>query len=246
MAMAATARQRLGGLGAATLPILAGLAAGCVVSPVPQPPPLGLDVEGTTMDVDACPACDVRLVEVRGPAGSVTGDGVELWVVNLDSTARPQTHPVEDDGSFAVMLEAAPGQELRFQARREEQRSDPVDIVGAEDGSVTLVSHALEPCFSLEPRLELDFGVLAGPRSIDLASDCEAEVEIEVRLRAPSTAFVIGESPSSLSSGEAGALTVTRPSGMPDGLTEEILFVEVVAPERDRRAVTLIATGPGD
>ena len=248
MATAQQATRRIEGRGRAVLAVLAGLASGCVVSPVPQPPPMAPDIGNVTIVVDACPQCDQQVVELRGSAGAVTGEGVELWVVDLDSAAPPHTYPVAEDGSFVVMLEGSSGHVFRLQTRRDEQRSEPVDIVDAGDGRVGLAPHALEPCFALDPRFELDFGQRTGPRSIDLTNDCGQTLDIELRLRVASAAFEIDGAPSSLAAHENGVVTVSRPAGMPAGLAEEIVFIEAVAPAgvRDRRAVTLIATGTGD
>lgn len=223
-------------------------AAGCVTSPVPQPPPLELDV--TLVTAPGCPDCGGLTIE--GSPGAVIGDlGVPgsvpqavIWIVNLDTTSQPVIEPLAEDGSFEVTPDGSSGDTFRLQARTEDERTEPVDIEILDDNQIALVEHPLDGCLSIEPPLELDFESddPGSRRQVVIASTCGDELLLEPpRLRAPNDGFGIEGELSRLGSGEDATLTVEYSDTAPNGVVEEIFFIEVSSPERDRRAITLIA-----
>jgi hypothetical protein len=168
-----------------------------------------------------------------------------LWAVNLDSQDAPITVPVRADGSFVFSIDLALGQELRLQARRGYLRSAPRDFVLATEK--TLVERSPPVCWTLP--LELDFGAVragtSASRSVAVNAACLPPFEVSAAfLRRASTAFRLDSSglPRALTRGEAFELPVGfAPPSTQD--FEEIAFVEITAPGRERLAVTLLGRG---
>jgi hypothetical protein len=214
------------------------LAAGCVGTPIPQPPAL----DPPDADRIAYEMAGSITVLVGGPGAVLPG--TTLWGVNLDGVLDPQTTVVNADGSFSLGVFALPGQELRVQTRDGDERSRPVDL-RVPRGEIV---RRTEACLTLEPALELrrpaiDVGMLDRQR-VRLTNGCEAEVVIdEVVLRRPSDAWSVATpGPITLPAGASSDLEVVfqAPSA---GLHEEILFVVIGAPEADRRPITLSGEG---
>ncbi|NOY93984.1 MAG: hypothetical protein GXP55_22605 [Deltaproteobacteria bacterium] len=211
------------------------LAAGCVGTPVPEPPNLTPP--------------DPALVEVNvGSVPGITGQpgalepGTELWIANLDNMDPPTRIPTRDDGSFRDdSFVAAPGQELRLQARRGAERSIPVDV-RAGGGEVMRPTAG---CLVLRPALELNLDDPETASRVVIENGCGVDARIDdIRLRAPSASIRVDTAPPlMIPDGASANITLSL---LPDatGLTEEVLILDVSAPETDRRPVTVFARRP--
>ncbi len=224
-----------------SLIVVALVSAGCVATPVPEPPLLDppktelVDVNYTRGDK----------YQLTGNRGSATENAL-IWVVNLDSLDPPVLATITDDGSFVVTVEGEIGHELRLQVRQGDARSEPVDTIIRDDGGLREVIR--QDCLSLEPAFDLDFGTVTvsetTPGFIEVSNRCGVELTIDdLRLRVEPAPFFINTAPP-LSIPDRGAATIElgfTPGG--PGQLEEILFLELSAPFTERRPVTLIGVG---
>ncbi|WP_433934536.1 hypothetical protein AB3662_08055 [Sorangium cellulosum] len=222
--------------------LLVACVAGCGVNPIPEPPAAP---ELGDVIADICMVCDAWTVDLAGGPGSAS-NADEVWAVSLDGTAPPAVAEVGADGSFALRLEAALGDEVRVQARRGEQRSAPADLVVAQ-GVLEPAPRPLSDCFDVAPELELP-DTAVGEVSIGavrLEHDCAEPLVIDaIALRAPAVDIGVGEvaTPVVLAPGEPRDVPVELRSSAP-GLREEVLLIEVSSPAVTRRAVTLFGRG---
>jgi hypothetical protein len=219
---------------------IVALLTGCGVNPLPVPPgpepELGGDISGST-----CLACD-GTIRIAGEAGSAKNADA-VWIVNLDGQAAPALVPVADDGSFEAMIAASPGDEVRLQARRDELRSEPLDLAVSIDAVLAPAPRPLADCFVVAPELELEDAAAGATSSATLAlsHDCDTALTIEsIALRAPAPPFEVTApaAPFDLAPGETVTVTI-RLSPDTAGLVEEVLLIEVASSEMDRRPVTL-------
>jgi hypothetical protein len=213
---------------------------GCAVNPVPEPPATPT-IGGTVGWVDCAP-CDGK-TRVEGGPGA-TADATTVWAVNLDGMEPPTEAAVAPDGSFAMELFLAVGNELRLQARNGDRRSVPLDLRLEAGGTLAPAPRPFAACFVLAP--ELDFGAVgvaqALQQTITLTHDCPATLTVSrAELRAPSAALSVQAPavPFTLAPSASSEVTITldAPSA---GLVEEILLIETSSPQWDRRAVTLM------
>ncbi|WP_437572332.1 hypothetical protein [Sorangium sp. So ce542] len=219
--------------------LLVACVAGCGVNPIPEPPSAPAfagDVVGAI-----CDECDGAPMDVTGGPGSVKGADL-VWAVNLDRTGAPVVAPVEEDGSFALQIDAFRGHELRLQARRGAARSAPADLV-AGGGVLVPAPRPLAGCFQVEPELALPetaAGAVSA-RALPLVHTCAAPLAIDaIALRAPAPGYLLegATAPVTLEAGEAADVRVVF-QPVEDATREEVLLIEVSSPEASRRAVTL-------
>jgi hypothetical protein len=223
--------------------LFAVLAIGCGVDPLPEPPAPALVGD---FDGGVCIACDGQAGLSGGP-GSVR-DADTLWAVNLDRDFPPVTVPVAADGSFGLFLPAVEGDEIRIQARRDDLRSAPLDLVMRMTGGVEEAPRPLSDCFVLPLELELADTAIGEVTSdlVRVAHGCVAPLQVDaVVLRAPSSDFTVSVPalPIVLAPGEFLDVAIDfSPPGA--GLREEVLLIEVSQPEVDRRPITLFGRAP--
>ncbi|MGK3964615.1 hypothetical protein WMF38_10615 [Sorangium sp. So ce118] len=237
----ATATQttaRHGDRRGAVVALLSVLLGGCVVSPQPSPPVRDPILDGGLVVVNGEPSVLVTQISLEGMPGAVVPAEGLLVVTNLDTTDAPVLGEVNEDGSFLVTLTAATQEVLRLQVKQSERRSAPVDLLfaGSPAGSTERVLDHL-PCLEIEPRAWV--ALEGGARDIIVRNTCADDVSIEApRLRreggpfsvSPAAAFVVPAGESTLVSVRADGGGVER---------EDVLFLDVTAPEPGRRALTL-------
>jgi hypothetical protein len=186
--------------------------------------------------------------------GSISGapgaapPGATLRAYNLDNNLPPSSTTANDDGSFELLIDIIVGDEVRIQAITQVARSKPLDlIIGQPESTPTLAVRPLADCVSLAPSTELSFGALDAPtdRSLILANACAFDIQIgALGMRRPLDGLVLdsGTLPVPIPSGSSRTWTVRmQPAAGVSGEIEEVLLVEVDAPERDRRPVTIRA-----
>jgi hypothetical protein len=210
--------------------------AGCGVNPLPEPPietPRIGGVSGT-----GCDQCDGQL-HISG-----TAENAEVvWIANLDQSSPPVLAPVAADGTFEALVDGQTSDELRIQARREDDRSDPIDY--RIDGPAP---HPFADCLQLDLELELDDTAVGETRSAVLRIEhtCPTPLTIgAIGLRAPHPSYTIGTPalPLDLAPGELLDVSIDF-SPASAGLNEEVLLIQVASPEADRRAITLYGRTP--
>jgi hypothetical protein len=236
--------------------LLAGvLGSSCSLRPQPEPPPVD---PGPVIDADlltATPTSPSAMVggSIEGAPGASPA-GALLRAYNLERSEAPAETVVDSDGSFRLFLDVLEGDEVRLALIADGARSKPLDVVIGDQTSVpTPASRALADCLSVAPALELDLGrvgAVAVDRTVVIANGCSFEVTVgAVGMRAPVDGLtVVPEvpTPSSIPSGASSKVLIRyeAPSGLL-GAMEDVLLIEVVAPQRDRRPVTIFAeVGP--
>ncbi len=208
----------------------------CGVTPVPEPPNLSPpDASLITFETGT------SVPGFTGEAGALE-PGADLWVANLDSMEPPVVITPEADGSFDATgsVMAFPGQELRLQARMGDLRSDPVDIsVGG--GEIVRIT---ADCLFLEPDLEAAL-VPGSTTSVRIDNACGAEARIEaIRLRAPEPLITVETAaPLVIGDGTSATLEISLDASA-SALTEEVVILDITAPETDRRAITVYGPVP--
>lgn len=226
--------------------LILALFASCVVSPQPSPP--NLSAGNVTTDDQTGDIIDGT--RVRGLPGAVDpAEGVVVGTNLDDATRAPVAEPVREDGSFEVIIPGSRAGELRVQARNGSARSTPVDFVLDMDNAVSLSDpRPLADCFLVTPVYELDFG------DVRIGQSAEARVRIEnagcagdlellaPRIREAGSPFTaIGEA--TLVPVDGAIEIVLRVAPTELGAIEGTVFVEAIAPERDRRPLTLFVRG---
>ncbi|WP_437310204.1 hypothetical protein [Sorangium sp. So ce388] len=231
-----TARHgdRRGAVGA----LLSVLLGGCVVSPQPSPPVRDPILDGGLIGVNGDFSILKNQISLEGMPGAVDPAEGLIVVTNLDTTDAPVLGEVNEDGSFLITLNASTENVLRLQVKQDERRSTPVDLLLAASpaGSTERVLDLL-PCLELEP--EVWVALEGGARDIVVRNTCADDVSIEApRLRreggpfsvSPAAAFVVP-------AGESTLVTVRADGGGVE--REDVLFLDITAPEPARRALTL-------
>ncbi|XXT23185.1 hypothetical protein WME94_16755 [Sorangium sp. So ce429] len=239
MATATRTTARDGDRRGAVVALLAVLLGGCVVSPQPSPPVHDPILDGGLIGVSGEISILKNQISLEGKPGAVDPAEGLLVVTNLDTTDAPVLGEVNEDGSFLVTLTASAQEVLRLQVKQSERRSTPVDLLlaGSPAGSTERVLDHL-PCLEIEPRawVALEGG---GARDIIVRNTCADDVSVDApRLRreggpfsvSPAAAFVVPAGESTLVSVRADGGGVER---------EDVLFLDVTAPEPGRRALTL-------
>ncbi|WP_437320113.1 hypothetical protein [Sorangium sp. So ce385] len=220
--------------GAVVSALLAVLLGGCVVSPQPSPPVLDEALVGV---VDAVMPL-VDQIALEGKPGAVKPAEGVIVVTNLDTPDAPVVADVNPDGSFIATVTARTEHVLRMQVKQGELRSDPADLRLAGPSSTEKTLDHL-PCLELTPGAWVTFEADGGSRDVVVRNGCAEDVSIEApRLRRGAAPFsVTPEAPFVVPPGGSTVVTV-RADG--DGEErEDVLFLDVTAPEPGRRALTL-------
>jgi hypothetical protein len=169
------------------------------------------------------------MVVITGSPGALGADTIYLSIVLLDRTDPAIMAVPAADGSFATSLPLGFGQSIRLQVIEETRRRPPLD--GRYDGMRLLpVTHPNADCFFVPAEAETD--ATSRQASIRVANTCPDTVEVGGVTARAGGATVDG-GPFSLRPGETRDIEVALTA------PEEIVFVEIVAPAPDRRAVTV-------
>lgn len=219
----------------------------CNVSPRPEPPsakqPPYVDVD--QVDIVPCGgSCDTNGISIKASSGAVSDPDAKGWIVNLDRLEPPILFDVNQDGGFAVGVEASVGDEIRIQFRRDDLRSDPIDFVVSSDSQSPIEpsQRVLSPCLMLEPATHL--GVASSTvASLRVQNDCAEPVEVtRVAMRLPGTPYALRSSagPFTIAAGGTDTVEVELTEATAD---DAILFIEVDVPAYDRRPITLYSVG---
>jgi len=227
--------------------VLAGAAvatgAGCTLSPQPEPPNIDL---GRIRVVPEDPT-SVVIPGVFGGPGSIAPPSGVVRVFDLDSTEPRAEGAVRDDGSFEVVLIHQSGQELRMQLHTSTARSAPIDLVAPERGGPGLPApRPLGDCLRVVTELAIGSARVGASAvaSFDVINACSADIVLDAtRLRVPLTEIAVAEppTPATLAPGMTHTVTLTFTPVSTIEL-EEIVLVQAVAPESDRRAITIRAS----
>ena len=139
----------------ALVALLAALA-GCSISPQPEPP---LVDRGQLMLTN-----DGMALTLTGGPGAVSPPDAVVTIISLDSPDPEMVITPNPDGSFSAapfpVLVMMPPPEVRvFATAPDGSRTEPIDLVGAPDGTIMDAPRPLLGC--LEVPAELDMGEVA-------------------------------------------------------------------------------------
>jgi hypothetical protein len=211
----------------------------CLGTPQPDPPNMVVDPSHLFgYGTDGPPT-----VLIQGEAGAVQPADVVLRIYSLDREEPAVDVTPAPDGSFSVEVPGEIGGEFRLQALLDGDRSLPVDVVVDGVDRVSPAPRPLTDCLTVSPEWETTMGP-GGEATIRLRNDCAEPVVLSrVAIRTPVSAFAV-VSPTTLEALPVGAeqpivVEYVYAVGVPD---EELLLVEVSAPVRDRRPITLRGT----
>ncbi|XXX80703.1 hypothetical protein WMF30_18260 [Sorangium sp. So ce134] len=237
MAMQTTGRHgdRRGAVVSALLAVLLG---GCVVSPQPSPPVREPILDGSLVGVKDDVMVLVNEIALEGKPGAVTPAKGMIVVTNLDALDAPVLGNVNPDGSFLVTVTALTDQVLRMQVKQGERRSEPADLLLAGPSSTEKTLDHL-PCLEIEPHGWVSLEGPGGSRDVVVRNACAGDVSIDApRLRRGAAPFSVSpEAPFVVPAGGSAVVTV-RADGDGDE-REDVLFLDVTAPEPGSRALTL-------
>jgi hypothetical protein len=211
--------------------------AGCVGTPLPDPPDFG-PLEGEPNGVRGGGFDVVGSVDIHDRSGLV------VWGVNLEDTSPPITSAVAPDGSFRLFDIGSLENVVRLELRAGEWRSPPEDARIAW-GALEAVEPAL-PCVEVATVLDLGRATSVGvvlDGSVRVINRCGSTIEIDARLRTAAGPFQILSAPSMVEDGGSIDVVVRFSAPATAGLYDQILFLDV-GDAIDRRAVTLVARGP--
>jgi hypothetical protein len=211
-------------------------AAGCVISPKPEPPEAepSLDLGATVVDTQV-----IGNLDLRGEPGAAGPPGATVRAYPLGSDAPMQETTVAADGSFLLEGLAFDGEEVRVQVLTSTSRTEPVDLVmDLTWGPPVPATRPLADCLELTPALELD---LAEQQAVQVMSTCAEDVTLAApapRRALPELELGADQTwPVTLAPGEQLTITVVLTAA--PGFDEEIFFIEATAPTADRRPITV-------
>ncbi len=190
-------------------------------TPLPEPP--SIDVTRVSTGGEAMPLAGPAPVQLIGEVGA-TPARATVRVLNLDDTRPAVATTSGPDGTFALGILAAEGNELRLEARSGEATTAPVDVRVLRN--LSGVAPVERPdCVAFEaPWLEVPtFGV----QRLDVTNECTGELRIEaVSLRLGSAGFAVEAfAPETLEPGQASSIAVTFAAD--EAQAEDVLFVSV-------------------
>ncbi len=221
-----------------TLLGLLGLAS-CSISPVPSPPADQPDLDADGLGLLGPESIDMDgFVSFDAAPGTVDPAEGTVVVTNLSTTDAPSVVAVREDGSFSIGLAALPTHVVRFQVVAE-TRSEPVDLqIDASLTEATLVEPILA-CLVLEPSAWVGLETDEDAYTVLVRNDCEEAVSLGAPLlrRGQAGFSFTPTGATTLEAGDVGFLTVRSNGGAPE--LEDVLFVDVLAPASERRAITV-------
>ena len=221
--------------------VIAVMACENAISPQPEPPGRGIlsiDASGIQSWIEP----DSKgFVGLRGAPGCAKPAGATVRATPLYTPQDPNQSVIHADGSFEIPLAMELGDEVRLQIHTDFLRSEPLDLQVAGHGvTMNPVSHPLA-CLTLVPSSELD--LTSGSETVLAINGCSTPVVLETptfrrstqSIRITGTSWPVTLQPEK--TWEISFESDESPSGF-----EEIVFLPIASPQRDRRAITLFAS----
>jgi hypothetical protein len=225
--------------------VLCGLtlgAVGCIATETGNPSAREIEVDETRIDgfvpPDAPMPTGPSEAFVTGGPGSIDPPAGRVVGWNLENDSPPANTPVEPDGSFELVLEAAPDDLLRIQARGAESLSAPIDGRVTVDERFVLEGRR-NSCFETRPDgFDIIDRAAGTETSIQLVNGCdEPVVRTRARLRRGAAGLSLeDDGPLQLEPGSSTSVTVRAGSDA----EEDIVLLEIESPEPELRAVSVL------
>jgi hypothetical protein len=220
------------------------VAVGCIGTPQPDPPNVVPEVDPE--HIFGTPT-DGPTVLIEGDEGAVTPEGATLRIYSLQREDLPVDVTPDASGAFSVWVPGEPGEEFRLEARLEDLRSAPVDVVVLEDieGPVVPAARPLADCLLTSPESYLEVPE-DGRATVEVINGCGGPVtlsRIAVRVAASPFAVVSPAAPIDVPDGGRQPIVVEYAPG-PGDRPEEVLLIDISAPAVDHRPITLVGLSP--
>lgn len=204
--------------------VLCVLASACssnwTATPLPEPPA----VDGERIHLpELSPASSGRITIVGDPRS--VSPGATVRVTNLETTDEPFVAAVESDGSFAIDVEAEPGDELRLDAVNREGRSEEsFDYLVADP----LLPSPRHDCLALVPNFVVAFAGSSDSRDLLIQNFCDSAAIIDdARARRQLPEFTLStELPLTVEPGGRARIELNF-AATSDEEREDILFLDV-------------------
>ena len=212
------------------------LLAGCLGTPQPDPP----NVFGVDPDRLRSWPSDGPTVRIEGRAGAVYPPEASLRIYPLDRTEAAVDVTPDADGSFSVDVAGAYGEQFRLQVRLGEDRASPLDIIVDVD-RVLLPERPLADCLTTTPGPVASL-VPGEQATIQVVNECSAPVSLSrIEPRTPDAPFFVVSPTAPVDVPSGGRLPVVVESLLAPGESgEELLLLEISAPQPDRRPITVV------
>lgn len=207
---------------------------GCVATPIPDPPSLDM--------LFVTPTSVGPAVEIAGLAGTVEPRAIVAGV-NLDATDPFARAAANAGGAFSLTVLGFPGDVVRLHVEVDGARSEPIDFVAAGGTPAPLVP-PLEGCLDVVSATAIGDVAVGSTRTITIpiSNACGAAVTIDpIALRAPAAGLSVRTAALTIPDGSNANLEIdVAPTAA--GAIEEVVLLNVTAPEVGRRAITLYGT----
>lgn len=215
------------------------------VSPKLEPPttvPMPPILDTSRVSCRSAPSGDAGLeaTVVVGEAGAVDPAVGIVRAYNLDDTSPPVEAPIADDGGFEVPLDVSPGSSVRLELIAPYAGSGPSDFVVEElDAPLAPLVEPLGDCLSFDSGylLWVEPGTVG---ELVVEGFCDGVELVAPRPRSDRDRIRVGANldwPLTLENGVPLSVDVEVLEGEPGD--EYLFFLEAIAPEPDRRAVSV-------
>jgi len=162
-------------------------------------------------------------VPITGAPGAASA-GALVRVLNLDLALPAVSVTAAADGSFETSVLASAGNELRFEALRQGQRSAPADFLYTSDGGDQLSRSPRHGCLTLSPGFDLDVQA-SGAATLQLQNGCPEPITFASPRFRGGGAFTLDTAlPLVIAAGGEGELELRRSAAT--GAAEDVLFVD--------------------
>lgn len=225
----------------AKLAVLGALAlvGGCGISPVPSPPEDAPTLDESGLSLLGVESLDqVGIISFAAAPGTVDPAEGNVIITNLSQANAPSVVSVSADGSFAVAVSAFPSHVLRFQVVAD-TRSEPLDLRVDNTGTTLTVVEPVVECLEISPARWLGLDGPTDATSIVIRNLCDVPVDLgPPQFRRGQAGFSFSPTNAlSLAPSEVGFITVSANGSAAE--FEDVLLIDVLAPEVERRAITV-------
>jgi hypothetical protein len=169
-------------------------------------------------------------VPIAGEPGAASA-GAVVRVLNLDLALPAVSATAAADGSFAISVLASAGNELRFQAVRQGQRSAPADFLYSSEAGDQLTPSPRHDCLTLSAGFDLDLPP-SGAAVLQLRNGCSEPITFDAPRFRSGGAFTLDTPlPLVVPAGGVGELAVRLTADA----AEDVLFVDATRATRTLR-----------
>jgi hypothetical protein len=196
------------------------------------PAPLGITV-----------LTEPHAVSVAGARAAASAGSI-VRVLNLDLDLPAVSATAAADGSFQTSVLASAGNELRFEALRDGQRSAPADFLYTSEGGDQLTPSPRYDCLTLSPGFDVEVPP-SGVATLQLSNQCSEPLTLAAPSFRSGGRFQLATPlPLVIAPAAAGQLELRVAGGTP-GAVEDVLFLQTtLGAQTVRYPIGLFTTPP--